>query len=666
LTNQIQSHKAGEKVRLKVQRDNAIIEIELTFGERPAGESGAGRGGGRTGTAGNPFSGGLGGQRENQQDQQGEDGFQTGGVFRSSDGGKRWERINSLNPRPFYFSRIQVDPNDENYVYVLGISGYKSSDGGKKFSADLARAVHSDHHAIWIDPRDGRHMLLGGDGGLYSSHDRGATWEHVNIMPLGQFYHVAVDTRRPYRVYGGLQDNGSWGGPSMTRGRGPANEDWLTVGGGDGFTCQVDSNDPDLVYYTSQYGNMGRINVQTGERRPIRPRAEQGQRFRFNWKTPFVLSNHNSRIFYAAGNYVFKSLDRGDRLRIISPQLPATERGTASALAESPLNPDVLYVGTDDGALWVTRNGGHDWANVNAAIKDVPAKACIASIEPSRFSEARCYVAIDAHRADSTAPFLLVTEDYGSTWRPLQNSLPDGSTRTVREDIHNENLLYVGTEFGIWTSIDRGSSWIRLNNNLPTVAVHELAQPRTANELVAATHGRSIWIVDVTPLRQLTQEVTAATAHLFRPAPAISWNNALNRTLFGHKRYTGENPTAGAAIHYLLSTPATEVKLTVIDSDGKLVRELRAETSPGLHRAVWDLRRLASGQSGGAAATRSTARSSSSQRGTGNNSPQATPGQYRVVLSVDGRELSQSIQVEPDPQFIASSFIASEDEPVDW
>jgi photosystem II stability/assembly factor-like uncharacterized protein len=678
LTGQIQSHKAGDKVRMKILRENATNEVEVTFSERTAGGSGVG--GGRAGTAAGPYSSGLGGQRENSQDKQGEDGFQTGGVYRSGDGGDTWTRVNSLNPRPFYFSRIQVDPNDDSNVYVLGISSYKSSDGGKTFSSDLARSVHSDHHALWIDSRDGRHLLLGGDGGLYSTHDRGATWEHVNVMPLGQFYHVAVDSRRPYRVYGGLQDNGSWGGPSMTRGRGPTNEDWVTVGGGDGFTCQVDPNDSDLVYYTSQYGSMGRINVHTGERRAIRPQAEQGQRFRFNWKTPFVLSNHNSKILYAAGNYVFKSLDRGDKMRTISPEIGATNRGSASALAESPLNPDLLYVGTDDGALWVTSNGGHDWTNITETIKELPASGCIASIEPSRYKEGRCYVTIDAHRVDSTAPFLFVTEDRGATWTSLRANLPDGSARTLREDIQNENLLYVGTEFGAWASVDRGASWLRLNNNLPTVAVHEFAQPRTANELVAATHGRSIWILDVTPLRQLTGDVLTATAHLFRPGSAISWGNGVGRSLYGHKRYTGENPAVGAAIHYLLCGTASDVKLRVLDSDGKTVRDLPAKKEAGLHRVVWDLRRVVQRTNGGTVdQARSQTNTQPEARGSAatGSSPAAqgtpagpaaarvAPGRYRVVLTIDGQQFTQSVLVEADPQF-APTVIAEENEQEDW
>jgi photosystem II stability/assembly factor-like uncharacterized protein len=679
LSAQIAAHKSGDKVKLKLRRGEATEEIEFTFGQRESG--------GTSGASTVSFSGGLGGQRENVQDRQGPDGVQTGGVFKSTDAGETWTRVNSLNPRPFYYSQIRVDPNDDNRVYVLGVQAYRSSDGGKRFDSDFGRGMHSDHHALWIDPRDGRHMLMGGDGGLYVTHDRGASWEHVNIMAIGQFYHVAVDTRRPYRLYGGLQDNGSWGGPSATRSRGgPMNDDWITVGGGDGFTCQADPNDPDVVYFTSQYGRMGRINVRTGERRTIQPiatrtqRASEGQpptqglqRFRFNWKTPFLLSEHNSKIFYAAGNYVFKSLDRGDKLRTISPEITATDKGSASALAESPVNPDVLYVGTDDGALWVSQNGGHEWTNITANIKDVPARGCVATIEASRFKEGRAYVAIDAHRANSDAPFVLVTEDFGKTWSSLRANLPDGSARTLREDLKNEKLLYLGTEFGMWVSLDRGQSWIKLNNNLPTVAVHEIAQPATANEIVAATHGRSLWIADVTALRQLTDDVQKASAYLFKPSPAVAWGTGVGRNLSGHKRYVGENPPDGAAIHYLLSGAAKEVKLKVLDADGKTVRELRTSTDPGLHKVVWDLRRGGGSGGGGpgsgrtgdgqrAGGSQAATQASPAQQALDASEPAAqavqqvfgsfrsTTGTYRVVLTVDGKDFTQLLSVEPDPQ----------------
>ena len=285
------------------------------------------------------------------------------------------------------------------------------TDGGKTFRTSGGRGVHADQHVLWIDPHDGRHMILGCDGGFYATYDRMANWDHLNYQAIGQFYHVAVDTRpRHYYVYGGLQDNGTWGGPSHTHTEaGPINEDWIMVGGGDGFKCAVDPNDPDQIYYESQNGGFGRRNLRTGESGLIRPagqggpgRAEKeksqpgqpgqpgqpprGPRYRFNWNAPFILSHHNSRIYYCAGNHVFRSLDRGNDLRVISPEITRTDKGSATALAESPLNPNVLYVGTDDGNLWVTQDGGKEWKNITGNV-GLSGPRYVATIEPSRFVE---------------------------------------------------------------------------------------------------------------------------------------------------------------------------------------------------------------------------------------------------------------------------------------
>src|SRR5439155_9746324 len=329
----------------------------------PGGGFGPG-GGSRT----RPFGAYYAGQRENVQNQQGPDGFQYGGVYKSTDGGESWARVNSLNPRPMYFSVVRVDPQDDKLVYALGISQYRSTDGGKTFRGDFGRGAHSDGHALWLDPKDGRHMIIGVDGGFYVTYDRGANWDHMNHLALGQFYHVALSTRKPYWVFGGLQDNGSWGGPSVNLhgGGGPVNEDWISTGGGDGYVSRVDPNDPDQIYFESQDGGMGRIHLKTGERAQIRParRPQSEPPHRFNWNTPYILSNHNSKILYASGEFVFRSLYKGDNLQPISPEITRTKCGTATALSESPRNAEVLWAGTDDGFLWITRNGGKDWTNV--------------------------------------------------------------------------------------------------------------------------------------------------------------------------------------------------------------------------------------------------------------------------------------------------------------
>ena len=586
LLEKLRDHKSGDKVKFAIKRDDQSVEQEVTLGTRPAGQ----------GAPQNQFAASLGGQNQNVQDRQGPDGFQTGGIYKSTDAGDTWTRVNSLNPRPFYFSRIHVDPSDDRFIYVHGISLFASADGGKSFRADAGRNVHADHHAMWIDPRDGRHMILGCDGGLYATQDRTKTWEFVNNLPLAQFYNVAVDSRRLYHVYGGLQDNGSWGGPSAMRGRtGPMAEDWLPIGGGDGFVCQVDQSDPDLVYYESQGGVMGRINMRTGERGRIRPEPARGQTLRFNWKTPFILSGHNSKVFYCAANFVYRSLDRGEKLRTISPDITRTKKGSGSALAESPLNPDVLWAGSDDGFLWLTRDGGHTWTNLTASITALPGPRWVSTIEASRFKEGRAYVVFDGHRSDDDRPYVFLTDDFGKSWKSLTNGLPEHTTRCLREDTDNANLLFLGTEFGVWVTVDRGANWTKLNNNMPTVAVHDFAVHAKSGEVVAATHGRGLWILDAAPLRQLSKDALAE-AHLFKPQPGVLWAGSITRRVYGNQWYAGDNPAPGATIFYSLPEKAGKVSLKILEPDGKLVRDLTPlKSEAGLHQVTWDLRRGRSG-----------------------------------------------------------------------
>jgi hypothetical protein len=475
-------------------------------------------------------------------------------------------------------------------------------------------------------------MLIGCDGGFYVTYDRGRTWDHLNTTCLAQFYHVAVDNRRPYRVYGGLQDNGCWGGPSRTlRGTGPTNEDWMFLNGGDGFVCRVDPHDSDWVFCESQNGLISRRNLKTGEQAIIRPRPlKPDDELRFNWNTPFILSANNPYIFYCGAQYVFRSVARGDNLKAISPELTRTKHGSMTALAESPKNPDVLWAGTDDGYVWVTRDGGANWTNVTESLKaaGLPGYRWVASLEPGNKIEGRCYVCLDAHRSDDDKPYIYVTEDFGQSWKPIASNLPAfGSTRVLREDTTSADVLYCGTEFGIWVSVTRGASWAKLNNNLPTVAVHEIAQPTTASEIAIATHGRGIWILDVASLRQMTPEVLAAPATLFAPGSATRWQFGPGSFPYSQdiRKFFGTNPPNGAHIDYLLTKAAKEVSVKILDVTGKSVREFRSPASTvGFHRLQW-------------------------------TPPKA--GAYRVVLSVDGTEFSQMATVDNDPNAVANAVI---------
>jgi photosystem II stability/assembly factor-like uncharacterized protein len=659
LSRLLQSKNVGDEVSITYRRGQTQKKVDIKLEVSPP-------------PPGLPFAGGLGGQKANVQDLQGPDADKTGGIYRSDDGGDSWVRVNSLNERPFYFSVVRCDPNDEKTIYALGVVLYRSSDGGKTFSPEgINKGVHSDHHALWINPRDSRHLLIGTDGGLYVSYDQGANWEFLDYLAVGQFYHVAVDTRRPYHVYGGLQDNGSWGGPSQTlRPSGPSNADYQYVQGGDGFVCRVDPHDPDLVYSESQNGNMFRRNLRTGETRPLRPKIQPGAgKYRFNWNTPFILSRHNSSIFYAAGNYVFRSVNKGEDLRIFSPEITRTKHGTATALGESPKNPDVLWVGSDDGAVWLTRDGGKSWTDLSDKLlaAGLPGPRWVASIEPSQAVAGRCYLVFDGHRSDDDQPYVFVTEDFGQTWQSLRDNLPTGSTRVLREDRTNPDLLYLGTEFAIYASTRRGAAWFNLNGpSLPTVAIHEIAQPTTANEIVAATHGRSLWVLDVTTLRQIKNE--PQTTALFSPAPFTSWHLDFTREgMFktGTRNFVGQNPLRQAIFDYYLTQKPAAITLKVLDPQAKLLHkfDLEKETEAGWHRITWNLvsgpgqKGKKGGKQGAMSPAQTPGKTQVKGPGKTGKSPAVfagaqmlKPGVYVLALEVDGTVHQRLFSVEADPR----------------
>jgi photosystem II stability/assembly factor-like uncharacterized protein len=671
LTQEIQAHKTGDKIKIAFTRGpgKETVEVVLQASGPPVSLRPHGL-----------FLGSLvaGGQLANIQDQQGEIGAQTGGIYKSTDGGESWTRINSYDPRPFYFSVVRVDPTDDNTLYVLGIDLNHSVDGGKTFKSDnINGGLHSDQHAMWIDPKDGRHMILGTDGGFYVTYDKAAKWESMNHAgAIGQFYHVAVDNRTPYHVYGGLQDNGSWGGPSQSdRWKGPINQDWILLSWGDGFVCRVDLHDPDVVYSESQDGNVIRNNLRTGNGAGIRPRTGPGlQPFRFNWNTPFILSAHNSSIFYSAGNYVFKSVDRGTALEAVSPEISLTMRGTGTALSESPRNASVVWAGTDDGGVWVTKDGCKTWTNVSDKFKaaGLSGPRWVASIEASKYVDGRCYVVFDAHRSNEEQPYVFVTEDFGQTWKSLRSNLPAAPTRVLREDIANQNLLYLGTEFGCYASVNRGGVWSKINGDrgLPTVAVHEFAQPTTANDLVVATHGRSVWVLDVTPLRQMTSEVVRGKTALLSPSPTIQWKRSGTQPFSESWRaHYGQNPPAGAHIDYVIGKKAEKSHVYVFDVNGRIVKDFPGATDPGYYRVGWDLGRSGGGrpkvEKGPTIVDDPTAMNPLAKQP--RSGGQVPPGEYRVVLSVDGVEHVQSLIVEPDPSAPKSGTATrDEGEPIDF
>lgn len=566
----------------------------------------------------------------------------TGGIFRSEDRGRSWRKVNDLCPRPFYYGQIRVDPVNDRRVYVLGISFHVSVDGGKTFRALLGRNIHGDHHALWLNPHDPRHLVLGNDGGLYLSYDRAATWEHVNNLPLGQFYAVGVDQRKPYWVYGGLQDNGSWGGPSATRSlAGLTNADWTKVLTGDGYYCQVDPTDPDIVYAESQYGRPRRLHRRTGASVDIQPRAPKGQpAYRFNWSAPLLLSPHDSRTLYFGGNHVFRSTNRGDKWEVISPDLSRGQPGpsrhtghTITALAESPRRPGLLYAGTDDGRFHVRRDG--QWFDLTDTVPGVPAERWVTRLECSHHEEGTAYLALDRHRHEDRRPYLFRTTDYGANWTPLASGLPtEGHVHVIRESSRNRALLFAGTEFGLFLSLDGGARWQRIRNGLPAVPVHDLVIHPRDRELVIATHGRGLYILDIAPLEGLTAEALAADVYLCAVKPATAYRLHGIRPVNGVKAFTAANPRAEAAIYYHLRAAAPgPVKVTITNATGEVMAELAGAGQPGLHRLAWQL--------AVELPEKTTSRA-------GFTSRLVPAGDYTVRLEVGGRALTRPMRVESE------------------
>lgn len=542
----------------------------------------------------------------------------SGGVFKSVDGGERWERVSALTPRSFYFSKVVVDPTDENRLYILGFGLAVSDDGGKTFRANGARLPHGDMHALVVDPADNEHLLMGTDGGVYESHDRAATWRYLDNLATGQFYEIGLGMDSPYTVCGGLQDNGTWCGPSKGRvqfGENQekfmhiSNQDWFFVWGGDGYYVRIDPRDPNVIYAESQEGYIGRVDLATGRAKQLRPEPKEGsQHFRFNWNSPFTISHHDPDVIYLGGNHLFKLTRRGEAWERISPDLStrdiekvvtigsgAEAHGTIVELSESPLRKGLIWAGTDDGNLQLTRDEGLTWENLTAKLTGVPKGTYVARIEASHFEPGAALVAFDDHRTGDNRPYLLETRDHGAHWRSLTGDLPaDGPVRGLREDPVNQDLLFVGTEFGVFASFDRGQHWISLRGEqLPAVAVHDIQIHPRERDLVIGTHGRSIYILDdITGLEQLTPETMAKPAVLLQPRPATGFYLVDRGGMWGDDEFGVKNPPLGANLNYFVKERNVDgAKIEIKDSEKRKVRELKGPADAGLNRVTWDLTR---------------------------------------------------------------------------
>jgi photosystem II stability/assembly factor-like uncharacterized protein len=662
-----------------------------------------------------------------------------GGIYRSEDKGETWRKMSDTDPRPSYYSQVRIDPNNDLRLWVLGASMFFSEDGGKTFSTRRVQRIHGDFHALWIDPANSSHIMAGSDGGIHWSYDNGKTWDFLNTIAIGQFYEISLDNEKPYHVCGGLQDNGSWCGPSATLDRdGIANEDWTLIHGGDGFYAAIDNVEPSIVYTESQDGYLARRDLRTGQQRSIKPEARDGEpHYRFQWNSPVAISAHDHKTIYYGGNYFFKSSDRGDswtrlgndlttgvdrnKLEIfgktpdkktLSRHDGVEEFPTITTVSESPLSPNILWAGTDDGNVQVTRDGGKTWQNVAGKVPGVPKGTYVSRVVASRYAEGGAYVTFDGHRSDDYSVYIFATSDYGETWKPIRNGIPDsaGTVHVLREHPRNANLLFAGTEFGLWVSWDRGADWVAFKNNFPTVPVDDIELQARDNDLVLATHGRSIWIFDdLTPLEKMDSSAASGEFTFFPPRPATVFHVVNRRWSAGQKMFAAKNPPAGAVLNYYLKTalppaepkaesekakeaektekaagqekkdePASQketapaekarpvqaadkeekpaekkegkARITVTDKDGKVVREFDGPAAAGVNRTSWDLRYNSPSEP-----TPEQLEAIAAGYDFGPRGPLVEPGEYTVKIRAGDKEASEKLTVEADPRLELSA-----------
>jgi len=532
-------------------------------------------------------------------------------LYRSTDQGSSWEKMSEqtmMGDRPFYYSLLVPDPKEAERIYKPGTSLWVSSNGGKIFQSPSVEGgnYHSDTHALWVSPADNRLIYMGTDGGVYISADKGNTWRFVQSLPVSQFYHVSTDNNSPYNVYGGLQDNGSWMGPSKKPG-GIRNSDWKNIGYGDGFYTYGDISDPDITYSQYQGGRINRTNQRTGESKYLKPFPEAGtDELRFNWNTPTVFGKKSGWL-YVGSQYLFRSKDKGDSFERISPDLTtndplrqtqeksggltidnstAENNTTIFTICESPIDENIIWAGTDDGNIQLTTDGGMSWAKLNSNIPGLPALAVISHIDADNFNKKAAWVAVDAHQNGDMNPYAYFTDDLGKTWTSLGTSDIKGYCHVIKQDPVNSDLIFLGTERGLYTSLDHGKIWVRFKNKVPETGIYDIAFQTKQNDLVLATHGRGIIIIDdLTPIRSFTQSVMEQE-FAFLPVRSYYFPSGTGVQDYpGDTEYTGKNPTTAATICYYLKKRHVfgEMYINLYDSDGKFLKKLPAGNRKGIN-----------------------------------------------------------------------------------
>lgn len=624
-------------------------------------------------------------------------------LYVSEDGGKNWKVAGDhrwQGNRPFYYGDIRVDPQRPGTVYSLWSMVSVSRDGGKTFDLLVPFSkVHPDHHAMWINPHDGRHMIIGNDGGVAFSRDRGETWRFVSNLPLAQYYHIYVDMERPYNIYGGMQDNGSWRGPSSVwENGGIRNHHWEEVGFGDGFDTLPEPDDPLAGYSMSQTGYLYRWNLRTGERKDIRPSAPAGVELRFNWNAAIALDPFDPAVVYYGSQFVHRSTDRGDSWEIISGDLttndPEHQKQDESggltldvtgaenftsilSIAPSPVERGVLWVGTDDGRIQLTRDGGRSWESQEARLRGVPQGTWIPHVEPSKFDAGTAFVVLDDHRRSNWTPYVYRTTDYGKTWKSLVTDDIRGYCLVLEQDPVDRNLLFLGTEFGLYFSVDAGKSWARFEHGLSAVGVRDLVVHPREHDLVIGTHGRAAYVIDdIRPLRGLSERVLAEPLHLFEVPPAQQYRvKQTGASRFpGATEFRGKNRPYGALISYSLNVeglphpdedaererkqalrdaepgdekgdeadadeePEAEIEISL--PDGEVIRHFKAKAVLGINRAVWNLNRDAFDEP-----------PHEGPRWREPQGPAVIPGDYRVTVRYGEHSATAPLAVEADPRF---------------